>query len=120
MAGFAETLRKFAARVPETELVMIVGTDGIPVERLLIKDGPHLEGVAAEYTTLLRSSVTAAADTGLGSLTELQVATEKLVALMVAITPEYYLFAALSPGAVIGRARFGLRSAALALESEFL
>lgn len=120
MAGFAEALRQFAALVPETELVMIVGTDGIPVERLLIKDSPYLEGVSAEFTTLLRSSVTAASDTGLGNLVELQVATDKLTTLMVAITPDYFLFAALSPGAVIGRARFGLRNAALALETEFL
>jgi hypothetical protein len=37
----------------------------------------------------------------------------------VSITPEYFLFAALAPGAVMGRARFALHSAGLALEREF-
>jgi hypothetical protein len=37
----------------------------------------------------------------------------------VAITPEYFLFASLSPGAVMGRARFALRLAGLALRKEF-
>jgi len=37
----------------------------------------------------------------------------------VAITPEYFLFAALAPGALMGRARFALHAAGLALEREF-
>jgi hypothetical protein len=37
----------------------------------------------------------------------------------VAITPEYFLFAALEPGALMGRARFALRMAGIALEKEF-
>jgi hypothetical protein len=43
-----------------------------------------------------------------------------MTALMVGITPEYFLFAALSPGALAGRARFALRMASLALEREFV
>ncbi len=54
--------------------------------------------MAAEYTTLLRASVSAAADTGLGDLQELSVVTEKMMALLVAITSEYFLFAALVSG----------------------
>ena len=40
-------------------------------------------------------------------------------AILVAITPEYFLFAALDPGAMAGRARFALRAASFALEREF-
>ena len=119
MAGFADSLRKIVARVPETQILIIMGTDGIPVERLIVKPDPGLEAVAAEYTTLLRASVTAAADTNLGHLQELSIVTEKMVALLVAITPEYFLFAGLGAGAVAGRARFALRRAAQDLEPEF-
>ena len=77
---------------------MVMGTDGIPIEKLVVRPDPNLDAVAAEYTTLLRASVSAAADTGLGDLQELSIVTEKMVALLVAITPEYFLFAALSPG----------------------
>ncbi|HEX9203773.1 MAG TPA: roadblock/LC7 domain-containing protein [Vicinamibacteria bacterium] len=98
---------------------MIMGTDGIPIEKLVVRADPNVEAVAAEYTTLLRASVSAAADTGLGDLTELWVVTERLVAILVAITGEYFLFAALAPGALAGRARFALRMAGLRLRGEF-
>lgn len=47
------------------------------------------------------------------------VVNEKLTALMVAITGEYFLFAALGPGASLGRARHALRMAGLSVEQEF-
>ena len=119
MGTFAEALRGIAARVPETQVLMIMGTDGIPIERLVVRPDPNFEAVAAEYTTLLRASVSAAGDTGLGDLQELSVVTEKLTALLVGITGEYFLFAALAPGALTGRARFALRLAGMALQREF-
>ena len=117
--GFADVLQEISARVPETQVVMIMGTDGIPIEKLVVRPDPNLEAVAAEYTTLLRASVSAASDTGLGELRELSVVTEKMTALLVGITGEYFLFAALAPGAITGRARFALRLAGLALQKEF-
>jgi predicted regulator of Ras-like GTPase activity (Roadblock/LC7/MglB family) len=116
---FAEALRGVAQRVPETQLLMVMGTDGIPIEKLVVRADPNMDAIAAEYTTLLRASVSAAADTGLGDLRELSIVTEKMVAMLVAITSEYFLFAALAPGAVTGRARFALRVAGLGLEKEF-
>ena len=119
MTGFADALKTIAARVPETQVLIVMGTDGIPIDKLVVRPQPNLDAVAAEYTTLLRASLSAAADTGLGDLKELSIVTERMVALLVSITPEYFLFAALAPGAVMGRARFALHSAGLALEREF-
>jgi predicted regulator of Ras-like GTPase activity (Roadblock/LC7/MglB family) len=106
VAGFAEPLRRIAAAVPETQLVMIMGTDGIPIERLVVRPDPNLEAVAAEYTTLLRAS-------------QLTVVTERMTALLVGITPEYFLFAALGPDALVGRARYLMRSLGRDLAPEF-
>jgi predicted regulator of Ras-like GTPase activity (Roadblock/LC7/MglB family) len=117
--AFADALRRVAERVPETQVLMIIGTDGIPIEKLLIRPDPNLEAVAAEHTTLLRASLAAAADTGLGDLQELSITTERMITLLVAITPEYFLFASLVPGAMMGRARFALRLAGLSLRREF-
>ncbi len=119
MAAFADALQEVARRVPETEVLMIIGTDGIPIERLVVRADPNIDAVAAELTTLLRASLAAAADTGLGALQELSMATERMTALLVAITPEYYLFASFSHGALIGRARFALKLAGGSLLSEF-
>lgn len=120
MTAFGESLRRVASRVPETQMLIIMGTDGIPVEKLVVRPDPSLEAVAAEYTTLLRASLTAAADTNLGGLQEMAIVTDKVMAVLVAITPEYFLFAALTPGAVLGRARFALRMAGASLEREFV
>jgi len=119
LPAFAEVLERVAGRVPETEVLMVIGTDGIPIEKLTVRADPNMEAVAAEHTTLLRASLAAAADTGLGALQELAITTERLTTLLVAITPDYFLFASLAPGALMGRARLALRLAALALEREF-
>ena len=119
MPAFADVLKRAASRIPETELLMIIGTDGIPIEKLTIRADPNMEAIAAEHTTLLRASLAAAADTGLGALSELAITTERMTTLLTAITPEYFLFASLAPGALMGRARFALRLAGLALEREF-
>ena len=119
LPAFAQVLERVAGSVPETEVLMVIGTDGIPIEKLTVRADPNMEAVAAEHTTLLRASLAAAADTGLGALQELAITTERLTTLLVAITPEYFLFASLAPGALMGRARFALRLAALALEREF-
>lgn len=120
MTAFSDTLRQVASRVPETQLLIVMGTDGIPIERLVVRQAANLEAVAAEYTSLLKSGVAVAADTGLGQLKELSVVTEKMIALLVAITPDYFIFAGLEPGAVMGRARFALRLAGVALGKEFV
>jgi len=62
--------------------------------------------------------VAASAETGLGNLEELAITTERMATLLVAITPEYFLFASLAPGALMGRARFALRLAGLSLRRE--
>lgn len=119
MSSFSEALRKVAARVPETQMLIVMAADGIPIEKLVVRADRDLEAVAAEYTTLLRASANTAGDTGLGPLRELAVVTEKMAAVIVAITSEYFLFASLAPDAVLGRARFALRMAGRALEKEF-
>jgi predicted regulator of Ras-like GTPase activity (Roadblock/LC7/MglB family) len=119
VTGFGKALQDIARRVPETQLLIIMGTDGIPIEKLVVRPDPSLEAIAAEYTTLLRASVQAANDTDLGELREMSVVTDKLTALLVGITPDYFLFAALSSGALAGRARFALRIASVALQAEF-
>lgn len=118
--AFGRVLERVAERVPETQLLVIMGTDGIPVEKLVVRPDPNLEAVAAECTTLLRESLSAATDTGLGDLRELSVVTERMTAVLVGITKEYFLFAALGPDAVAGRARHVLRVACASLEAEFV
>jgi predicted regulator of Ras-like GTPase activity (Roadblock/LC7/MglB family) len=105
VGAFSDALNAVAGRVPETEVLMIIGTDEIPIEKLTVRPDPNMEAVAAEYTTLLRASLAASADTGLGSLQELAITTDRMATLLVAITPSHFLPPSSRRG-LMGRARF--------------
>ncbi len=55
----------------------------------------------------------------LGELRELTVCAERMTALLVSITAEYFLFGVFEPDTLVGQARFALRSASLDLRREF-
>lgn len=117
--SFAEKLTGIVDRVEGAVAAMVLGIDGIPIERRARDPGFDVEAVAAELTTLLRRGTQTAADTQLGSLRELIIVAEHLTVLMRPITREYFLLLVLSPGGNVGRARFEMRKAQLALEGEF-
>jgi predicted regulator of Ras-like GTPase activity (Roadblock/LC7/MglB family) len=116
--SFSETLQAVARRAPDARAVLIIGSDGIPVERVVIGPDGSLEAMAAELTTLVRSTLGASADTGLGALRELTVVSRGMTAVIMSITSDYYLFVALASGGIVGRARAAMRLACLALEQE--
>jgi predicted regulator of Ras-like GTPase activity (Roadblock/LC7/MglB family) len=117
--SFKDQLQAVVARVPEAEVVMIVAKDGIPVETVITRPQAELDDVAALYANLLRSGVSAADAAGHGQLQDLTVVGERSTALLHAITKDYALFAVLANGAIIGRARYALRLAGIALRPEF-
>ncbi|HWP44315.1 MAG TPA: hypothetical protein VNO14_13810 [Blastocatellia bacterium] len=119
--SFIDTLTHIADRIEGSAGVLILGIDGILIERYVRDLDPSfdLDLIATEFTTLLRRSMHTAADTELGELRELVFSADRLTFLFRPITPEYFLVLALNPGGNVGRARFELRKAQLALESEF-
>lgn len=119
--SFSETLGKIANRIEGAAAAVILGIDGIPIERYVTDSAADvdMEMVATELTTLLRRGMHTATDTQLGELREMMVATEKLTFLLRPITSEYFLMLAVVPGGNVGRARFELRKAQLALLEEF-
>lgn len=118
---FADTLETVANRIEGCAAVMILGIDGIPIERHVQHlDQPlDIDMIATEFTTLVRRSMRTAADTDLGELREMVLATDAMTFVLRPITPEYFLLLALNPGGNLGRARFELRKAQLSMEIEF-
>ncbi len=100
---------------------LIMGTDGIAVEKVLGEAGneANLDVAAAEFTTLVRSSQRAGNDIGLGDLRELVISLDKAVILMRLLSRDYFVVLALSPDGNLGRGRFELRKAELQLAKEF-
>ena len=100
---------------------LIMGTDGIAVEKVLGEAGldANLDVAAAEFTSLVRSAQRAGNDTGLGGLRELVVSLEGAVLLMRLLSRDYFVVLAMSAEGNIGRGRFELRKADLKLAKEF-
>ena len=118
---FKEILETIMERTEGGLGVLIMGTDGISVERLLREAGQeaNLDIAAAEFTSLVKNAQKAGKDTGLGNLRELVVSLEGAVVLMRLLGRDYFVVLALTPDGNLGRARFELRKAELQLTKEF-
>jgi predicted regulator of Ras-like GTPase activity (Roadblock/LC7/MglB family) len=118
---FKETLEAIIERTEGSLGALIMGIDGIAVERSLKEEGheANLDVAAAEFTSLLRSAQRAGKDTGLGHLHELVITLDDAIVLMRLLGREYFVVLAISPDGNFGRARFELRKAELQMASEF-
>jgi predicted regulator of Ras-like GTPase activity (Roadblock/LC7/MglB family) len=123
---FSEVLQDASSNIEGCIGLVVMGMDGIPIERFVPEKGagsdgtPNFDMLATESTTLLRSTRQASEEVNAGSLHELIFMTDRIVVLSVAITDEYVLFGAVKRGTNYGKARFFMKRAALALEKEFL
>ena len=118
---FKEMLESIIERTEGSLGALIMGTDGIAVEKVLGQAGVelNLDVAAAEFTSLVRNAQRAGADTGLGSLRELVISLEGAVMLMRLLTKDYFVVLALNADGNMGRGRFELRKAELKLAKEF-
>jgi len=118
---FKEILETIIERTEGSLGALIMGIDGIAVERSLKQAGQeaNLDVAAAEFTSLVRNAQRAGKDTGLGNLHELVVSLENAVVLMRLLGRDYFVVLAINPDGNLGRARFELRKAELQMAKEF-
>lgn len=121
VAMFKDVLETILERTEGSLGALIMGTDGLAVERALKQAGQeaNLDVAAAEFTSLVRSAQRAGNDTGLGSLRELVISLDDAVLLMRLLGRDYFVVLAIKPEGNLGRARFELRKAELLMSSEF-
>lgn len=118
---FRETLEGMVERTEGATGALIMGTDGIAVEKVFLPEGSeaNMDVAAAEINSLVRSALRAGNETGLGSLREIVVGFESTQILARLFTPEYFIVLTLTADGNLGRGRFELRKAELALAREF-
>jgi predicted regulator of Ras-like GTPase activity (Roadblock/LC7/MglB family) len=118
---FKETLQKIVDKTDGALGAVIMGTDGLSVEKFFSEAGTeaNLDVAAAEFTSLIRTAARSANDLNLGDVRELVVTTENVTLLMRALHKEYYVFLAMRPDDNLGRGRYELRKAELILSNEF-
>jgi predicted regulator of Ras-like GTPase activity (Roadblock/LC7/MglB family) len=118
---FKEALKSMVEKTDGAIGALIMGADGLEVERFLSDDGrdANLDVVAAEFTSLVRSARRSGTDLALGDLGELVVSLENLRLVMRTLTRDYFVVMALKPDGNLGRGRYELRKAELQLAKEF-
>jgi|SRR5580765_8376986 len=118
---FKEALQSIVEKTEGAMGAVIMGTDGLPVEKFFSDEGSevNLDVVAAEFTSLIRAAARSAKDLNLGEVRELVVSLENVTLLMRSLHKEYFVFLGLRPDGNIGRGRYELRKAQLVLAAEF-
>ena len=118
---FKEFLETILERTDGSIGALIMGTDGIAVEKVLGEAGQeaNLDVAAAEFTSLVRGAQRAGNDLGLGHFRELVVALDDVIVVMRLLSRDYFVVLALSPNGNLGRGRFELRKTELQLKKEF-
>ena len=118
---FKETLQTIVEKTDGSLGALIMGVDGLSVEKFFTEEGStsNLDVAAAELTSIIRSASRSGHDLNLGTLHELVVAHDKVTFVMRFFSKEYFAVLALSPEGNIGRGRYELRKAELMLAKEF-
>ena len=119
---FKELLESIMERAEGSLGALIMGTDGIAVEKVLGEAGKeaNLDIAAAEFTTQVRGAQRAGKDVGLGNLRELVISLDEAVVVARMLSRDYFVVLALSPDGNLGRGRYELRKAELQLAKEFV
>lgn len=119
---FKEVLQDIASRTEGCLGVLIMGTDGIAVEKFWQPQGmeANLDVAVAEYTSLLRNANRTNSEMGFGKLQEFTLTSESGIFIVRFVTKDYFIAMVISPDGNFGRGRFELRRAELLLENELV
>ena len=117
---FRQLLENVIERTEGSLGALIMGTDGIAVEKVFGEEGKeaNLDVAAAEFTSLVRSAMRSGKDLDLGELREIVVSMGGATFLMRLFSRDYFVALAMRPDGNLGRARYELRKAELKLATE--
>ena len=115
---FEDRLQNIASRLGDARLVALVADDGIPVEITGDSAEIDVEALAAEMITQVRAIADQHDEMGMGRVRQLTITTDQQTLMLGTLAAGYYLLLALGEAASVGRARFELRRAPLAFDSD--
>lgn len=118
---FREVLHDVMRRTEGCLGALIMGTDGIVVEKVWQIGAvaeTNLEVAAAEFAALVKNARRTGGEMRLGNLLEMTFTGEGGIFILRFVSEDYFVAAILSPDGNFGRARYELRRAELLLEKE--
>ena len=118
---FKETLQRVIERTEGATGALIMGMDGIAVEKVLLPAArdANLDVAAAEFTSLLRNAQRTGAELGLEQVREIVIGFADMSVVMRLFNREYFVVLAVGRDGNLGRGRFELRKVELDLSREF-
>ena len=117
--SFRDVLQGIRDRVEGTLAVSLIGLDGISVEKLHGEKVP-LDVMGAEFGSFIKSVRLSNTELNTGEILQFSLVTEKYIAFVSEVTPEYYVLLVLKPDGNYGRARFELTRAKQLLRDELI
>src|SRR5215471_8351745 len=119
---FKEALQAIVDKTDGSLGALIMGADGLSVERVWSEEGldANLDVAAAAFTSLVRTAIRTGADLDLGEMRELVVAFGKVTLVVRLFNKDYFAVLALKPDGNFGRGRYELRKTELLLAKEFV
>jgi len=119
---FKDILKNALERTEGGIGAVIMGMDGIAVEKVLLDAGieANLDVAAAEFNAIIRTAQRTGKTMEFGALQEVVVSFDTLRFAMRQLSNDYYLVMALEADGNLGRGRFELRKAELDLAREFV
>ena len=117
--SFREHLEQVCRNVDGAVACSLMGVDGIEVDTHVVDGGQiDVKSLLVEYSGVLRSAREAAEAHEAGGVAEIAITTDKLLAVVRLVTPEYFMVLALRPEGNVGKARYLLRVTAPRLKAE--
>ena len=118
--SFKEVLEKMGSRLDGVLGAVVIGDDGIIVERHVADPAFDAELAGVEYVGSCKDIRRATESLESGEVEEVSVVTEKTRILLRNISPGYYLILIMGPGGSLGKGRYELMKASYELAPEFL
>ena len=115
--SFKNVLEGIRDRVDGTLAVSLIGLDGIAVESIDGNNVP-LDVMGAEFGGFIKTIRLSNTELNTGDVLQFSLVTERYIAFVSAVTPEYYVLLVLEPDGNYGRARFELTRAKQLLRDE--
>lgn len=115
--NFRAVLEEILERVEGAKAISLIGLDGIAIDSVN-PGGLPLEGLSAEFTSIVRGLNVSNTELETGEVRQLTVATGRYVTFLSAVTSDYFILMILSADGNYGRARFELLRAKTRLQDE--
>jgi predicted regulator of Ras-like GTPase activity (Roadblock/LC7/MglB family) len=106
---FKAALQEVVSNVDGSIGAGIVGLDGLVIDQVSVKQDFDITVAGAEYATIIKNSLKASQNFGLGKTSEIMISTEKATMIMMTVGNEYFATLALGLDGNLGRGRLELK-----------